>query len=173
MICGMKTTIQMIKEHMDGYELEVGYVGTIKKLKDTAISNCRLATREDLENVARFLSTDDALGKPYGFDLLYKQLLERFNQQYGRTFIMEKDGQIIATASTYAEASKCAVVSGVLVHEDYRGKGLSRIILSALCQNLLENGFDIFSYYYIEQAIRMHKSVGFEDIGQWAKLVRE
>lgn len=173
MICGMETTIQLIKDELKGYELEVGYVGTIKELKDVSIDNCRLATREDLRAVAEFLSTDDALGKPYGFELLYKQLLERYDQNYGRTFILEEDGQIIGTASTYAETHKCAVVSGVLIHENYRGKGLSRVILTALCKNLLENEFDVFSYYYIEQAIRMHKSVGFEDIGQWAKLVKE
>lgn len=173
MICGMEKTISHLRDRFTGYECEVGYVGTLQNVLDIPTDHCRLADREDLRRVAEFLATDDALGKPYGIDLLYKQLVERYDQNYGRTFILEEGGQIIGTASTYAETNKCAVVSGVLIDEKYRGKGLSRVVLSALCKNLYENDFRVFSYYYIEQAIRMHKSVGFNDIGQWAKLVKE
>ena len=59
-----------------------------------------------------------------------------------------------------------------MVHPEYRGKGLSKNVLSAVCDNLKKDGFDVFSYYYIPSATRMHQSVGFEPIGDWAKLVR-
>lgn len=173
MICGMGNIIKNIQNLLSDYKCEIGYVGKIEKLHDITINKCRLASREDLKQVAEFLSKDDNLGKPFGFDLLYKQITERYDQNYGRTFILEEDGRIIGTASTYAETNGVAVVSGVLIDENYRGKGLSRIILGALCNDLLKNGFDIFSYYYITPAIRMHHSVGFYDIGEWAKLIKE
>lgn len=173
MVCGMGEIIRKLASHFKEYLLEVGYVGQLKKIHNYLTDKCILASKEELRDVALFLSKDESLGKPYGFDLLYKQLLERYNQNYGRTFILKENNEIIATASTYAEENKCAVVSGVLVDPKYRGKGLSKNILTALCKNLMENEFSVFSYYYIDQAIKMHKSVGFETLGEWAKLVKE
>lgn len=173
MICGMGPIIKSLRNHLDGFEMEVGYVGQLKELKSMSSDNCYLATKEDLKDVAAFLSTDEALGKPYGYDLLYKQLVERYEQHYGRTFILKENDKIIGTASTYAEEHNCAVVSGVLIDNHYRGQGLSKIVLNALCHHLHHDGFEVFSYYYIKPAIKMHHSVGFEDLGEWAKLVKE
>lgn len=173
MICGMGNIIRLLTSYFDNYHLEIGYVGQLVNLKDYSIKNCRVANEDDLKDIAEFMANDEALGKPYGFDLLYKQLVERYGQKYGRTFILEDNQQIVATASTYAEENKCAVVSGVLVDPNFRGRGLSKSVLTALCSNLKEEGYNVFSYYYIEQAIKMHKSVGFETLGEWAKLVKE
>lgn len=173
MICGMGPIIKKLNESLTDFKIEIGYVGNLKENKVMNTDNCSLATLDDLKDVAAFLATDEALGKPYGYDLLYKQLVERYTEHYGRTFILKENDKIIGTASTYAEENHCAVVSGVLIDENYRGRGLSKIVLSALCHHLHNDGFEVFSYYYINQAIKMHHSVGFEDIGEWAKLVKE
>ncbi|MCB6367825.1 hypothetical protein LI291_16765, partial [Intestinibacillus massiliensis] len=60
----------------------------------------------------------------------------------------------------------------VFVEPKFRGKGLSKTVLSAICADLIEEGIEVFSYYYIESATRMHQAVGFKPIGYWAKLVR-
>lgn len=172
MICGMKWTLDKIKDYFDNYEMEVGIVGELTNLKVYDTRGCYKANAEEIKELAELLAEDESLGKPYGFDLLYKQLLERYEENFGRNFIYREDGKIVATASTYAEKGGVAVISGVMVHPDYRGKGLSKNVLSAVCDNLKNDGFDVFSYYYIPSATRMHQSVGFEPIGDWAKLVR-
>lgn len=173
MICGMKWTLDKIVDYFENYEMETGIVGVLKDLKVFNTEGCYRANEDEIKEVAELLATDDALGKPYGFDLLYKQLLERYHEKFGRNFIYRKDGKIVATASTYAEAGNAAVISGVMVHPDFRGQGLSKNVLSAVCGSLKEDGIDVFSYYYIPSATRMHESVGFEPIGDWAKLVKE
>lgn len=172
MICGMKWTLDKIKDYFDNYEMEVGIVGELTNLKVYDTRGCYKANAEEIKKLAELLAEDESLGKPYGFDLLYKQLLERYEENFGRNFIYRENGKIVATASTYAEKGGVAVISGVMVHPDYRGKGLSKNVLSAVCDNLKNDGFDVFSYYYIPSATRMHQSVGFEPIGDWAKLVR-
>lgn len=172
MICGMKWTLDKIKDYFDNYEMEVGIVGELTNLKVYDTRGCYKANAEEIKELAELLAEDESLGKPYGFDLLYKQLLERYEENFGRNFIYRENGKIVATASTYAEKGGVAVISGVMVHPDYRGKGLSKNVLSAVCDNLKNDGFDVFSYYYIPSATRMHQSVGFEPIGDWAKLVR-
>lgn len=172
LICGMEKTIGQIKSYFTDYEIETGLVGHLERLNDYSTKECRKADIEELSELASVLAEDEALGKPYGYDLLYKQLCERYKEKFGRNFIYKKDGKIIATASTYAEMNKVAVISGVFVAPEWRGRGLSKKILSAVCKELCQQGFDVYSYYYIESAHRMHKAVGFSDLGNWAKLVR-
>lgn len=173
MICGMKWTLDKIEQYFDNYEMETGIVGALKDLRIFDTNGCKRADREEIKEIAELLATDDALGKPYGFDLLYKQLLERFDENFGRNYLYRRDGKIVATASTYAEAGGAAVISGVMVHPEYRGLGLSKNVLSAICEDLKSDGIDVFSYYYIPSATRMHEAVGFKPLGDWAKLVRE
>lgn len=172
MICGMKWTLDKIKDYFDNYEMEIGIVGELTNLKVYDTEGCYKANAEEIKELAELLAEDESLSKPYGFELLYKQLLERYEENFGRNFIYRDNGKIVATASTYAEKGGVAVISGVMVHPEYRGKGLSKNVLSAVCDNLKKDGFDVFSYYYIPSATRMHQSVGFEPIGDWAKLVR-
>lgn len=171
MICGMKWTLDKIKAYFENYQMEVGIVGRLSDLNIFNTEGCYKANEEEIRELAELLVEDEALGQPYGFDLLYKQLLERYNENFGRNFIYRDNRKIVATASTYAEKGRVAVISGVMVHPDYRGKGLSKNVLSAICSDLKNDGFDVFSYYYIPSATRMHESVGFSHIGEWAKLV--
>ncbi len=178
MVCGMKTTLSRLGE-IDGYEMEVGMVGQLMHPADTDTSMCikavRNETRDDIREIADFMADDEALGKPYQGDQLYNQLVERYNQNFGRSFMIrdEKTGKVIATASTYAEEAGVAVISGVMAHPDFRGQGLAGTALTAVCKDLKKDGFDVFSYYYIKPAERLHYRVGFETIGEWAKLVRQ
>ena len=99
---------------------------------------------------------------------------ERRKEKFGRNYILRHEGgRLIGHAATYAELSDLAVVSGVITAPEFRGKGYSEGILAALCDALIREGKDVFSYYYIEAAERMHKGVGFETIGGWSKLVKE
>lgn len=178
MVCGMETTLTKLGE-VEGYEIELGMVGQLKNLSDVDTSRCIKAvkddTRDDIRDIADFMADDEALGKPYKDDQLYNQLVERYEQNFGRSFMIrdEETGKVIATASTYAEEAGVAVISGVMAHPDFRGQGLAGTVLSAFCKDLKKDGFDVFSYYYIKPAERLHYRVGFETIGNWAKLVRQ
>lgn len=175
MVCGMKTTLDRFADSVPGYEMEVGKVAQLVKPAAYDTTDCLRASREDIRDIADLLADDEALGKPYKDDQLYNQLIERFDQKFGRSFLIrsEETGKVIATASTYAEEAGVAVISGVMVHPDYRGLGLAKKVLTAICRNLKEEGFDVFSYYYIPSAETIHIRAGLEPIGEWAKLVRK
>lgn len=175
MICGMRDTLALLGDDVPGYELETGKVGHLEEVRREADPRCVKASREDLRDIADLMADDEALGKPYQQDLLYRQLVERYDQGFGRSFMIrdEEKGNVIATASTYAEEAGVAVVSGVMVHPEHRGQGLAGKVLTALCTDLRKDNMDVFSYYYIEQAERLHRNTGFESVGAWAKLVRQ
>lgn len=172
MICGLDTVIDKIRSYLPGYILETGIVAELTNYNDFNDDNSYPASLDEIEELAKLLATDEALGKPYGFELLFEQLKTRYEERFGRNYIYRIDGEIAATASTYAEIDKVAVISGVMVAPKYRGRGLSKLVLSSLCKALKDEGKRVYSFYYIEQAMKMHKAVGFTEIGKWSKLVQ-
>ncbi|MDY7221549.1 GNAT family N-acetyltransferase [Halalkalibacterium halodurans] len=84
-----------------------------------------------------------------------------------RTYYVEEDGKIIASASTAAENSRSAMIVGVCTHPDYRNQGLASRCMSALCEDLLAEGKTVCLFYDNPVAGRIYKRLGFKDIGRW------
>ena len=174
MIVGMEDSLKKISPLLADHQMETGYVGRLDRLTVKPDPEAYRASFDEIDDIAGLLAEDPSLGKPYGFDNLLSQLRERFNDDFGRSYLLRngKDKEIICHAATYAEIKELAVISGVITAPQYRGKGYSKAVLAALCDELLKEKKQVFSYYYIPLAIKMHHSIGFEDIGKWAKLVK-
>lgn len=173
-ISGMDKTIDKINKFFINYSEEVGVVGELSKLIYPPNLNAYSASLEEMDQIARIVSQDDVLGKPYGYELLYEQFCERKKDKFGRNFILRDSStnEIICHAATYAELPELAVISGVLTTPKYRGKGFSKGVLSAICKELQFENKRVFSYFYIVPAEKMHYGVGFEKKGEWVKLVK-
>jgi ABC-type transporter Mla MlaB component len=102
-----------------------------------------LASREELKEVAQLLAEDEELGGPYGFDLLYKQLLERYDDGFGRSWIRKDETGVISHSATYAENEDLAVISGSIVRPDHRGRGEFAGQLGATCRDLHNEGKEV------------------------------
>ena len=172
MICGMQETIDVIWPYIQGYEIEVGQVLILKHYTGKYNEDAYKASREDYRDIAGLLATDEVMGKPYGFDLLYKQLLERYDDGFGRSWVKRDDRGVVANSATYAEVSDLAIVSGGIVRPDKRGMGEYSRQLGSLCKDLISEGKSVISFAYGGSAEQAHYSVGFEKAGDWAKLIR-
>ena len=174
MIFGMKEVIDIIKEYLPRFDEELGFVGHLTKDITLISDEPYSASLDEIPEIVKLVVSDENIGKPYGFDSLYEQYYERKIENFGRNFILrdESTNEIITHAGTYAELPELAIIGGVITSPPYRGRGFSKITLSALCNELKSEGKEIFSYYYIPSAKNMHHSVGFEEIGIWAKLIK-
>lgn len=173
-IFAIKETIDMLKPYMPGFDEEIGTVGQIKELKVEPNKDAYSAGVDELSEIAKVVAEDENIGKPYGYDSLYKQYKERKEEHMGRNFVLrDKDtNEIVCHAGTYAELPELAVVGGVISSPAMRGKGCATGVTAALSKELLEEGKDVFSFYYIPPATKMHVKCGFEKIGDWAKLMK-
>jgi hypothetical protein len=173
-VFAMKEIIDEIKDSLPEYIQEDGIVSQLKELKHKANPDAYSASIDEIAEIVSIVAADESIGKPYGYDSLYQQYCERKNENFGRNFILrdEKTNEIICHAGTYAEIAELAVIGGVITSIPYRGKGYSKETLSSLCSELLSENKDIFSFYYIPSAKRMHEGVGFEEIGIWSKLAK-
>ena len=174
MIVGMEETLEKLLPYIENASWEVGYVGKLNDLTFTPDSMAYRAAETEIPEIVKLISEDEALGKPYGSELLLKQYIERYKDSFGRSYILrdEMNHKIICHVATYAETDELAVISGVITSPEYRGKGYSKGTLASLGNELLSEDKDVFSYYYTVPATKMHHGIGFEDIGKWSKILK-
>lgn len=173
-ISGMEKIMCQIREYFPEYYETSGFVAKLGELTYPPTVNAYSASFEELSEITKLLIQEDNLGKHLGYDLLYKQLYDRKMDDFGRNFISrDEDNEIICHAATYAELPELAVISGVMTSFQYRGKGFSKGTLAALCNQLQSEGKDVFSYYHIPPAIKMHSGIGFKKVGNWVKFKKE
>ncbi|WP_187355440.1 GNAT family N-acetyltransferase [Paenibacillus tengchongensis] len=88
----------------------------------------------------------------------------------GRTYYAERDGKVIACASTSAENSLSAMIVGVATHPDYRKQGLARSLVAQLCSDLLAEGKSLCLFYDNPKAAELYEHLGFRRIGSWRMM---
>ncbi|MFD1774889.1 GNAT family N-acetyltransferase [Paenibacillus rhizophilus] len=90
----------------------------------------------------------------------------------GRTYFVERTGQVAASASSTAENSMSAMVISVATHPAYRGQGLATSVISKLCAELVSEGKALCLFYDNPDAASIYKRIGFRDIGSWSMMYR-
>ncbi|PGD95334.1 GNAT family N-acetyltransferase [Bacillus wiedmannii] len=134
-------------------------------LPDTPIhETIKLASIDDVDRIMQLRSSIDEFSTANESEKILRQALET---NTGRTYYIEKDGVIIASASTSAENSLSAMVVGVCTHPNYRGNGYASLILQKMIQDFTKEGRTLCLFYNNPAAGRIYKRLGFNDIGMW------
>lgn len=172
----VSSTVEVIEQLFpllkDSYEMEQGYVTEMKHMPEEEISEeVHQAKLTEYEEIAKLICTDVGVGGHYEPEELKEQLLTRYEEGFGRNYILKRDGEILHHAATYAELDDLAVISGVITRADWRGKGVGTLAVRKLCHDLLSEGKKPCLFYYTKQAEGFYKKIGFEDGTGWAKLV--
>ncbi|MEW4214930.1 GNAT family N-acetyltransferase [Bacillus thuringiensis] len=134
-------------------------------LPDTPIhETIKLASLDDIERIMKLRSDIAEFPTTNESEKILRQAIET---NTGRTYYIEKDGVIIASASTSAENSLSAMVVGVCTHPNYRGNGYASLILQKMIQDFTKEGRTLCLFYNNPAAGRIYKRLGFKDIGMW------
>ena len=129
------------------------------------------AKKEDFEQIIKLIYEDEDIGRSYNFEELTKQIEERNKEGYSRNVVIKKDGIVIAHACTNAETEDIAIVAELLVRKEYRRKGFASEIWRFFCNELLNEGKEVYSFYYSQGSRNLHKKIGFFEVCEWAKIV--
>ena len=127
-------------------------------------SEVQLAVPDDAKRLVDLLKSI-----PEFVDSIISEESKRESLESGvsRTFYIEREGQIVSTASTTAENSLSAMVVGVATHHDYKKQGMASACMVALCEELLGEGKELCLFYDNPDAGNIYKRLGFQDIGAW------
>jgi uncharacterized protein len=96
-----------------------------------------------------------------------EMLVKGMEAKTARTYYIEKNGNIVASASTSAENSLSAMIVGVCTDEEHRKKGYASAIVAKLIRDLLSEGKTLCLFYDNPKAGSIYKRLGFRDIGTW------
>lgn len=117
----------------------------------------KLASLDDIERIMQLRSSIDEFPTAHESEKMLRQAIET---NTGRTYYIEKDGAIIASASTSAENSLSTMVVGVCTHPNYRGNGYASFILQKMIQDFTKEGRTLCLFYNNPAAGRIYKRLG-------------
>lgn len=174
-ICASAELIKLLEPQMssNGFVSEYGHIGKFIHCEPSSVScDIRIANKDDIMEIAKLLYDDDDIGSSYTMDDLVKQIEERLESGFVRSYVIKDGNHVVAHLGTGAEVDKLCTVSYVITHPEYRGRGLSSSLFSYACNQLSLEGKEIFSVYYPENSRRLHHKMGFVDCCEFGKLYR-
>lgn len=86
----------------------------------------------------------------------------------GRGYCIEINKQVVAMAKSTSENKTHAMIVGVGTHPNFRNRGLATRCLVKICNELLSEGKIPCLFYDNEEAGKIYKKLGFENIGFWS-----
>lgn len=157
---------------MHMYSLPIGSNATFEIDSTEFINELREAETADIDDITDFLMQDEEYRKNYDRRTLNIQLKERLVDKYSRYYIIRKRERIIASISTKAEHPSFAIVGGVMVCNDYRGRSIGKCITYNVTKIIQSEGKEALSLISENNiaSIQMFKQVGYNHIGSTGKL---
>ena len=141
----------------------------------SSVSGVEIAGKETLEDIAELMLTDPEYKTVYDKDMLKTQLLSRYQDGFSRYFVVRRDERVVAAYSTYGESDKLYILSGLVVHPDYRRCGLGTQIMNFAHRAVAEDGVKGISCLRCSNVatIEIHKKMGAMIIASQYKFIRE
>jgi uncharacterized protein len=146
-----------------GVVLSQSYTGIQYKQKP------ELATKDDMEEIAYLVCSDKGIGGHYKPKDLKAQFISRLEDKTGRNYIIRREGKIVAHYATYAEAPEIAVMGGLIVVPEYRGKGYARLLHCYLSDILTKEKREAILFCHEEDVLKMYLKLGAEVRSEYGK----
>lgn len=158
----------------DSYDDEYGLVYILTKLPVVDIdAEIEVAGPEDTMEIAYLVTMDEGIGAHYEIVDYANQLKERMLSNFGRSYIIRKDGKIIGHIASYAECDGIATISGLIVHPDYRTQLYGAALEQKIMADLIAEGFTVYSTVVTKLRKRLLKATGNELASEYGKLVKK
>lgn len=154
------------------FDITPGWVARIRQVDMKAQNVIQVADDNDFPQIVMLIHEDEDIGRSYNLEELSEQLKERALDGYTRNFVIHEAEKVIAHACTNAEIDDIAVVAELVVDKEYRRKGYASQIWRFICKQLLDEGKEVYSFYYSTESRSLHRKIGFEEVCEWAKIVK-
>lgn len=127
------------------------------------------AAADDAGEIHRFLLTIPQFRTLYGEGAM---IANRIRSGEGSHVFLRRDGALTAHANSAAVNDFTAMLGGVCVRPDCRGRGYARGLVSVLCRGLLEQNRLPCAFGDGTGRTGLFRTLGFEAYGQWAVSTR-
>ncbi len=167
-LSGKKSVIDPFEEYIDFNKSRNQFFTELKTKKGLLPIDVKLniqrATIKDCEELYRLRRSIEEFSEfPFSLEAFKKT----FKTNTGRTFYIREGNRIVSSASTTAENSSSAMIIGVCTLKEYRNRGYATACITALCNELLEEGKSLCLFYDNADAGGIYQRIGFREIGMW------
>lgn len=174
MICGEKQTVSDLYRLLnnENYFIETGWVRRLSNIANVDRSSVEIAQKEEFAQIAKLLYEDEDLGSSYKLKELESQMIERNEEGYSRNYIIKDKmtDKVVSHAGTGAENDKIAMLSYVITDKKYRGKGYAKKLCSTVCEDLINEGKEVFLINYSTESTALYDKIGFRVCCDWGKI---
>lgn len=134
-----------------------------------------IGTREDISQIVDLLLADPEYENVYERKVLTDQMFERYDNGFSRYFVVKMDKKVVATCSTYGEVPGFALVGGVIVHPNYRRRGLAGDVENYACHILSKENISRVGFvnFYNTASLALHEKIGAFSIAILAKFIKK
>lgn len=160
----------------DTFETEKNYVIDLGlSVKGNLCDKVTLAQRNDMSDIAHLMINDEEYVHVYEGRILQQQLVERYEDGFGRYFVIRDGKKICATFCTYGEIKNFALLGGLLVHPAYRRQGLGSLISKHAYEVLHQENISAVGFvnYLNKPSLDLHQKLGARPIASLFKFVRK
>ena len=178
-ILGRKEIILNLKETLKGeYKSEFGVIfrgkalnlDKIKRRLEDCDINIELAKESDSCQIASLICMDEELNSVYTEESMSAELRDRMHTKMGRSYIIRNGDSIVAHNATYAECNKFVIVSGLIVHPDFRNTEYAYWLDLKSSVEFQEEGKDRYFFALDKRIIHWHKTLNTPIVGEYGKL---
>lgn len=169
-LSGIETIVERFEEAIEGNlgKKQVTYFCECSKEQFTGESvNLASVRKADLEDIDRILELragiQEFIPNPHAKEMMVKGM----EIGKARTYFIDAEGEMAASASTTAENSVSAMIVGVCTAVKHRKKGYASLVMEKLMADIFEEGKTLCLFYDNPEAGRIYKRLGFKDIGKW------
>lgn len=171
MISGSSDLIESIHDGIkDIYNLKHGGIFIENRFRSVMCDDLvKEASEKDANDIAKLIALDNGLGSHYDIRDLEEQLRNRIKSRTGRSYVIYDGGVIVAHTATYAECNGIAVVSGTIIHPDYREKNYYLLLSNYMISKLKNEGKKIYTFVADEKLYKYHLKM--HDLcGEYARM---
>ena len=88
-----------------------------------------------------------------------------------RYFVIRRDGIVASQAYTTIESTKYATIGGVVTRNEYRKQGLASLVVSCICEDIINDNKTPNLFYSNDDAGRVYEKLGFVPAGDYAMML--
>lgn len=127
----------------------------------------------DVDELAEMISSDPYYSDSYTFDEIKSQLADRMETGMGISFIVRKDGKIIAHNSITAQVDDICVAGMLLIHRDWRQTNAALVMEKYIIDYVNNQGKKLFGFSTDTRRRKQFEMMGNEVAAQYGKLIRK
>lgn len=135
--------------------------------------NVEIAGLDDVDELAKLISSDPYYSDSYTFEEIGAQLKDRMETDMGVSFIVRKDGKIIAHNSITAQVDDICIAGMLLIHHDWRHTNLALIMEKFIIDYVNGQGKKLFGFSTDKRRRKQFEMMGNLVVAQYGKLIRK